>query len=191
MACSATLSLDDVTECRNNCNELSSAELDLVILGIIYSSLNCNETSIFGRVEKNRQTTRMSFFYHGKRICNKTFLFLHCLQSYRFHSLVKHYKKNGLTLQTHGNSKRLSSNALSTETVEQVFKFINNVGEEQALLLPGRVPGFKRIDVKLLPSNLTKHSLWKKYSDICMSTGQASVGYSNSATCGISNVHLF
>ena len=38
MACSATLSLDDVTECRNNCNELSSAELDLVILGIIHSS---------------------------------------------------------------------------------------------------------------------------------------------------------
>lgn len=40
MACSATLTLDDVTECRNNCNELSSAELDLVILGIIHSSLN-------------------------------------------------------------------------------------------------------------------------------------------------------
>ena len=52
MACSATLTLDDVTECRNNCNELSSAELDLVILGIIHSSLNCNETSISGRVEK-------------------------------------------------------------------------------------------------------------------------------------------
>ena len=82
MACSATLSLDDVTECRNNCNELSSAELDLVILGIIHSSLNCNETSISGRVEKNRQSTRMCFFYHGKRICKKTFLFLQCLQSY-------------------------------------------------------------------------------------------------------------
>ena len=88
MACSATLSLDDVTECRNNCNELSSAKLDLVILGIIHSSLNCNETSISGRVEKNRQSTRMSFFYHGKRICKKTFLFLHCLQYYQFHSLT-------------------------------------------------------------------------------------------------------
>ena len=36
-----------------------------------------------------------------------------------------------------------------------------NVDEEQALLLPGRVPGFKRIDVKLLPSSLTKFKLWK------------------------------
>ena len=177
-ACSATLTLDDFIECRNNCNELSSAELDLVVLGIIPSSLTCNETGISGRVEKNRQNTRMCYFYHGKRICKKTFLFLHCLQSYRFHSLVKHYRKNGLTLRTLGNSKRLPSSSSSTETVEQVVKFIKNVSEEQALLLPGRVPGFKRIDVKLLPSNLTKHSLWKKYVDICASTGQVSVGYS-------------
>ena len=178
MACSATLSLDDITECRNNCSELSSAELDLVILGIIHSSLNCSETSISSRVEKTRQSTRMCFSYHGKRICKKTFLFLHCLQYFRFHSLVKHYKKNGLTLRTHGNTKRLPSSASSIETVERVVKFIKNVAEEQALLLPGRVPGFKRIDVKLLLSNLTKHGLWKTYFDICTSTGQVSVGYS-------------
>ena len=58
-ACSAMLSLDDVTECRKHCSELSSAELDLVILGIIHSSLNCNETSISRRVGKNRQSTRI------------------------------------------------------------------------------------------------------------------------------------
>ncbi|CAH3141519.1 unnamed protein product [Porites evermanni] len=85
---------------------------------------------------------------------------------------------NGLTLRTHGNAKRLPSNASSIETVERVVKFIKNVAEEQALLLPGRVPGFKRIDVKLLPSNLTKHGLWKTYFDICTKTGQVSVGYS-------------
>ena len=156
MACSATLSIDDITECRNNCSELSSTELDLVILGIIHSSLNCSETTISGRVEKTRQSTRMSFSYHGKRICKKTFLLLHCLQYFWFHSLVKHYKKNGLTLRTHGNAKRLPSSASSIETVERVVKFIKNVAEKQALLLPGRVPGLKRIDVKLLPSNLNK-----------------------------------
>ena len=177
-ACSTTLTIDDFTECRNNCNELSSTELDLVILGIIQSSLNCNETSISGRVEKNRQHARMCYFYHGKRICMKTFLFLHCLQNFRFYSLVKHYRKNGLTLRTHGNAKRLPSSSSSAETVEQVVKFINNIAEEQALLLPRRVPGFKRIDVKLLPSNLTKHGLWKRYADICAITSQVSVGYS-------------
>ena len=58
------------------------------------------------------------------------------------------------------------------------MKFILNVAEDQALLLPGRIPGFKRVDVKLLPSVLSKHSLWKTYSEICTGNGQTSVGYS-------------
>ena len=88
------------------------------------------------------------------------------LGNFRFYSLVKYFRKNGLTLRTHRNSKRLPSSSLSAETVEQVIKFINNAAEEQALLLPGHVPGFKRIDVKLLPSDLTKKGLWRRCSDI-------------------------
>ena len=42
-----------------------------------------------------------------------------------------------------------------------------NVTEDKALLLPGRVPGFKRIDVKLLPSSMTKSRLWKSYQGAC------------------------
>lgn len=110
--------------------------------------------------------------------CLKTFLFLHCLSNLRFYSLVKHYRKNGLTLRTHKNSKWLPSSPSPAETVEQVIKFINNIAQEQALLLPGYVPGFKIIDVKLLPSNLTKRGLWRRYSDICTSVGKVSVGYS-------------
>ena len=52
--CSTTLALDDFIECRNNCSELSSTELDLVILGAIQCSLNCNECSISGRAEKKK-----------------------------------------------------------------------------------------------------------------------------------------
>lgn len=176
--CSTTLSLDDFYDSRNNCNELSSAELDLVILGAIQSSLNCNEISVSGRSEKQRKVSRMAFYYHGKRICRTSFPFLHCLSKNRLCSLVKHYRKNGLTLRVHGNKKRLPSSAFSAETVANVVKFITNIAEEQALLLPGRVPGFKRVDVKLLPSVLTKHGLWKMYTEISSSQGQLSVGYS-------------
>ena len=112
-ACSTTLTQDDFIESRNNCYELSSTELDLVILEIIQSSLNCNGTSISGRVAKDHQHPRMTSFYHGKRICLKTFLFLHCLSNFRFYSLIKHYRKNGLALRTHGNSKRLPSSSSS------------------------------------------------------------------------------
>ena len=81
-------------------------------------------------------------------------------------------------MRSHGNKKRLPSSTFSAETVENVVKFILNLAEDQALLFPGRVPGFKRVDVKLLPSVLTKHSLWKTYSEICTGNGQTSVGYS-------------
>ena len=81
-------------------------------------------------------------------------------------------------MRVHGNSKRLPSSTSSVETVENVVKFIMNIAEEQAFILPGRVPGFKRVDVKLLPSVLTNYSLWKTHGGICASHGHISVGYS-------------
>ena len=81
-------------------------------------------------------------------------------------------------MRVHGNNKRLPTSTSLPETIENVVKFIRNVAEEQALLLPGRVPGFKRTDVKLLPSTLTKHSLWKTYQDLCNNDCSISVGFS-------------
>ena len=80
---------------------------------------------------------------------------------------VSQNKNSRFSVHLHGNNKRLPSSTCLAETIENVVKFICNVAEDQALLLPGRVPGFKRIDVKLLASTLTKHSLWKTYHDIC------------------------
>ena len=176
--CSSTIQVEDIVDCRNNCAERSSAELDLVILGMIHSAINCDQFSYSGRAEKTRQRTRMPFYFHSHRICLKTFLFMHRLHKNRFYSLVKHYRLNGLSLRTHGNKKRLPSSAFSAATVERVVKFIMNVAEDQALLLPGRVPGFKRIDVKLLPSSMTKSRLWKSYQGACAAVGHESVGYS-------------
>lgn len=41
-------------------------------------------------------------------------------------------------------------------------------------------------DVKLLPSNPTKHGLWRRYADICASMGQVP----NFVTYGTSSAHL-
>ena len=142
-ACRTILSRDDFYDSRNNCQELSSAELDLVILGVIQSSLNCGDVSLSGRTEKQRERTRMVFFYHGRRICKETFSFLHSVSRTRFCSLLKHYKTNGLTLRVHGNSKRLPSSTSSVKTVENVVKFSMNIAEEQALILPGVFPDLK------------------------------------------------
>ena len=44
-----------------------------------------------------------------------------------------------------------------------VVRFILNFAEENAIILPGRIPGFKRDDVKALPSNLSKSAVWRVY----------------------------
>ena len=169
--CSSTITKEEFIDCRNNCTELTPTEL-----GTIHSSINCSDMSISGRKEAIRKRIRTPFFYHGKRICRQTFL--HCIWQRRFYRLLRHYKKNSLSVRMHGNKTRLPSSTTSHETIEEVVKFITNVAEDQALLLPGRVPGFKGIDVKLLPSTLTKHSLWKTYQNLLNSSGRNSVGYS-------------
>ena len=42
-----------------------------------------------------------------------------------------------------------------------MVKFLQNYAEENALLLPGRIPGYKRDDIKLLPSSRSKR-VWVK-----------------------------
>ncbi len=35
--------------------------------------------------------------------------------------------------------------------------------EQHALLVPGRVPGYSQSDLQLLPSNMSKRSVWRAY----------------------------
>ena len=48
--------------------------------------------------------------------------------------------------------------------------------ESNGVLLPGRVPGYKRDDIKLLPSNCTKRAVWMLYQ-VSTSLSLYSVAY--------------
>ena len=51
-------------------------------------------------------------------------------------------------------------NTLSTE---YVVRFLINYAKQHALLLPGRIPGYSRSDIKLLPSSVSKRTVWRTY----------------------------
>lgn len=82
-----------------------------------------------------------------------------------------HYIATGLLARTHGNTNRLPKNALTFTEVKNVVKFLENYAEAHAILLPGRIPGYKRTDLQLLPSSTTKkvilamylHQSWYNY----------------------------
>ena len=55
----------------------------------------------------------------------------------------------------------------------------HNLPVSNAMLLPGRVPGYKDSDVKLLPSSTTKHTIiWEQYIQAVATTLMRAVVYS-------------
>lgn len=74
----------------------------------------------------------------------------------RFMAVKASYIASGLTTRIHGNTKCLPYNSLTFEETKNVVRFINSYAEQHAILLPGRVPGYKRDNLQLLPSSTTK-----------------------------------
>lgn len=68
------------------------------------------------------------------------------------------------------------------DTLQHVISFLDNYAEEHAVALPGRVPGFKRSDIKLLPSSATKASIHRLYEQSAESAGLPVVSYSKFVT---------
>ena len=105
------------------------------------------------------------------------FLNLYGISYSRFCRLKEHYEENGISLRVHGNRKRLRHNAVPQSMMEEVKNFLNNFIEENAIILPGRIPGFKNDDIKLLSSSETKMSVWREYKKVCEETEKQSVCY--------------
>ena len=73
------------------------------------------------------------------------------------------FLNNGIQQRTHGNFNRLPHNGFMTNELKNIVMFLQNYAETNAILLPGRIPGYKRSDVQLLPTHLTKKEVWMDY----------------------------
>ena len=95
------------------------------------------------------------------------FLFLHNIGKKVYLKAKDHYLQNGLQPIGHGNIKRLPSHGFTTADLHQITTFLSNYSEANAILLPGRIPGYKRSDVQLLPTHTIKHQVWESYLKAC------------------------
>ena len=105
------------------------------------------------------------------------FLHLYGLSDSRFRRLKEHYQTYGICPRIHGNTKRLPENTLSQATVEGVCTFLTNYVEENAISLPGRIPGFKSDDIKVLSSSESKIGVWRVYEAACVASDVRVVSY--------------
>lgn len=171
--CSYQFSTEYVASFRESCVQLSHSELDMAILGQLSASVNTSKRVSIeaGHKDTEREKSYSSFIHQGKPICKAMFCFIHAIGEKRVKNLTRSLKENGLTACIHGNTKRLPKHAFSFESVKFLVKFIFNYSEQHALLLPGRVPNYKRSDLQLLPSSDTKRSIWRVYREAAEQDG--------------------
>ena len=155
----------------NNCLELSSLELDLVILTSIQAF---TRTECIG----GKRRPRCTFYFQSKPICKEMFLHFYGISYSRFWRLKEHYKQYSISPRQHGNTKWLPENTLPQATIEDVHSFIANYVEENTIVLPGRIPGFKSDNEKVLLSSETKIGVWRTYEAACRASDKWAVSSS-------------
>ena len=161
--CSELFLVEHYLELRAQSSFLTLDELDLALMGSIMCTVVRDEWVRDGRHKpvKRRRLTTMMYMHEGHEVCKKTFCFLYGIGKDRLRSVKEHYLANGLETRVHGNTKCLPHNHNSPETISNMVKFLQNYAEENAILLPGRIPGYKRDDIKLLPSSRSKNVSYK------------------------------
>ena len=170
--CSDQFTEETVLYNLNNCLELSSAELDLVILANIQVFTKSEKVG-----DKRSRSPRCNFIYQTNPICKEMFLHLYGIGYSRFRRLKEHYQEHGIFPRIHGNTKRVPGNATSEKSLEAIHAFIENYVEENAIVLPGRIPGFKNEEIRLLSSSETKMSVWREYEGTCKTSNEKAVSY--------------
>ena len=100
--------------------------------------------------------------------------FFFSISKNKLEALLAHYKQNGLAPRVlkSGGRRKENPQYLKLCDTERVRTFILHYAEDHAVNLPGRVPGFKRDDIKLLPSSHTKSIVYKSYGESADRTGK-------------------
>ena len=61
--------------------------------------------------------------------------------------------------------------------IQQCITFTHNLPDSNAMLLPGRVPGYEESDMKLLASTIIKHTIWELYLQAAATTSMRAVAH--------------
>ena len=180
--CFAQFSRDHYATMREDCAQLTREEKDILIMGQIMAMSNTStltrHSSHHRHTPQERKRSRAAYFHQGNRVCLRTFLFLHYTKKDQFLNIKASCSENGIAPRVHGNTRRLPVHALTFDDVSRVVTFIRNYAEDHAVLLPGRIPGYKRSDLQLLPCSTTRASIWREYSNACDLSHHRSVAYS-------------
>ena len=163
--CSGLFTKEQLLDQRLVCLALEKSELDMVVLAQLQAF--SNDTEADAEQESAHRRNYIAFMFKGRRICRKTFLFLHALSLKRYRNLLVHYNNNGLVAREHGNTSKSPHNRIAFTDVQDIVAFIERLAEIHALPLPGRMPNHKD-KALLLPSDISKSEVYRQYTEACI-----------------------
>ena len=80
-------------------------------------------------------------------VCVETFCFVHTISHTKFNAIKGSWVEDGLLPRQRKRS--VPHNAVKLSEVEYVVRFVLRYAEDNAILLPGRIPGYKNDDLHL------------------------------------------
>ena len=161
--CYTLFSPSQLQEARGDFHQLTRDQLDIVVMGQLMAL--CQRDTDTQKTKANnvaQQRTYTQYLFWGHRICQTTFLFLHTISVTRFDAIKHTWLQNGVCPHVHSSNQPHNTTRLSN--VQHVVQFILQYADH-AILLPGRIPGYKRDDVQLLPLSTTKRQVWEVYHE--------------------------
>ena len=175
--CHTTFTASQLQAARDECRQLTHDELDLVVMGQL-RALCQNDPVTQKSKAKNTYRRRSTTLYRfgGHRVCQKTFCFLHMMSEKCLKAIKASWMENGLGPRV--RAKVLPHNTTKLSDIKNVVRFLLQYAEDHAILLPGRIPGYKRDDLQLLPSSTTKREVWEVYHQAATISGNKAVCYS-------------
>lgn len=111
---------------RLNITELTKAEHDMYLMGLIKACISSNQTTR----NKERQRLRAHYFYQGRKVCLTAFLFLENVTRYQLKRMRCHLVSHGVTPRVHGNQGKRPHNVFSLETYNQASEFLKKFFEQ-------------------------------------------------------------
>ena len=158
----------------------SKDEFDIAILAKIECGFNSSEYTCPKKKPagvKKRQKVRIQYLHKGQTICKVLWLYLHCIGKDKLEAYIKHYRLNGVETRIHKNTKKRPAKSLAYGDTRRVVDFVINFSEIHGYKLPGRSPKHWVTDPMLLPTNVTKKTVYDEYQKLCEDSGYRCVKY--------------
>ena len=154
---------DEMVKRRLDMFAMTPRDQMLVLLGKVSCGVNMSEMTCRKKKasQKTREHQRTTYWLEGHQLCRETFKFLRGISQDRLTALLDWYKTEGLVpKEKKSGGRKSNTKCLMFEDIKRVVQFLTNYADVHALVLPGRVPGFKRDDIRLLPSSHTKTKVY-------------------------------